>query len=70
MDSHFFGHLFSLYPHGDHSPDPSHLVEDDLVDNNPEAAGLGVGNPNDYGAYYSLVDSISLPKTEPTSHFL
>jgi hypothetical protein len=64
VDYCFFGPLFSLYPDGDHSLDPSHLVEDCFMDNNPDAAG-----PNDYGACYSVVDTFSLPKTEPACHF-
>jgi hypothetical protein len=52
----------------DHSSDPSHFVEDDLEDSNPEADGHGVGSPDDSGACYPcqfLDDSFALQKTKP-----
>jgi hypothetical protein len=63
MDSCFFYPLFSLYPPEDHSPEPSHLVEDVLVDNKPEVVGF-----DEFRAYYSLADSFAFPKTKPAYH--
>jgi hypothetical protein len=70
VDSCFFGPLFSLYPPGDHFLDPSHLGEDDLMDNNLEAASPKDGSPDNSGACYFLADSFALTKTKLTYHFL
>jgi hypothetical protein len=70
-----FSLFFSLYPPGDHSLNPFHLVEDGLMDNNleaasPEAAGLGTSSLDDSGTCYFVADFFALPKTEPACHVL
>jgi hypothetical protein len=65
VDSYFLDPLIFLY-----SPDPSHLVEDGLVDNNLQVANLGADILKDSEAYYFLADSFALLETEPACHSL
>jgi hypothetical protein len=51
-------------------PNPSHLAEDCLRDNNPEVVDLGADSLDDYGAYNFGADSFALPKIEAACHFL
>jgi len=51
-----------LYPPRDHSPNPSHLSEDGLGDNNPEDVDIRVDSLDDSEVYYFLADSFGLPK--------